>query len=115
MPSTKQSLQPWDAYPLQLHERQADAVLHADLVAHPALFAQDGDGLNLDAVLGDAGVVAGDGGGRALDAGPGADTAVPADDGEQDAGVVLDLRVLQHDVLLDAGAGARIKESIVLE
>lgn len=46
------------------------------------------------------------GGGRTLDTGPGADAAAPADDGVEHAGVVLDLRVLEHDALLDTGAGA---------
>lgn len=42
-------------YPLQLLVWQADAVLHAHFVAYSALLAQDGDALDLDAVLDDAG------------------------------------------------------------
>lgn len=93
-------------HPLQLLVGQADAVLDADLVANAAVLAEDGDALDLDAVLDDAGRVAVDGRGRALDAGPGADAAAPADDGVEHARVVLDLRVLEHDALLDARAGA---------
>lgn len=47
-----------ETYPLQLLVWQADAVLHADLVANTAVLAQDGDALDLDAVLDDAGGVA---------------------------------------------------------
>lgn len=50
--------------------------------------------------------MAGDRGRGSLDTGPGANTAVPANDGVQDAGVVLDLRIFQHDGLLDSGTSA---------
>lgn len=93
-------------HPLQLLVRQADTVLHTDLVAYTTLLAQDGHRLDLDAVLDDAGGVAGQGQGRALDTGPGADLAAPTDDRVHDAGIVLDLRVLEDDGLLDAGATA---------
>lgn len=44
--------------------------------------------------------------GRTLDASPSTDTAAPSDDGVQNAGVVLNLRVFQHDTLLDTSTGA---------
>lgn len=93
-------------HPLQLLVRQAHAVLHAHLVADTAVLAQDGDALHLDAVLDDARAVAGDGRRGALDTCPGTDLAVPAHDGVHDACVVLDLRVLEDDGLLDTHAGA---------
>lgn len=91
-------------HPLQLLVRQANTVLHANLVADTALLAQDGHRLDLDAVLDDAGGVAGQRQWRALDTGPGADLAAPADDRVHNAGIVLDLGVLQDDRLLDTGA-----------
>lgn len=50
--------------------------------------------------------MAGQGQGRALDTGPGADLAAPANNRVHDTGVVLDLSVLEDDGLLDAGATA---------
>lgn len=91
---------------LQLLVRQANTVLDTDLVADGTLLAQDRNALDLDAVLDDAGGVAGDRGRGALDTGPGADPTVPADDGVQDTSVVLDLGVLEHDGLFDTGARA---------
>lgn len=104
---TRTTTAAWEGtHPLQLLVRQADTVLHADLVAHAALLAQDGDRLDLDAVLDDAGGVAGQGQRGALDTCPGANLAAPADDRVHDACVVLDLGVLEDDGLLDAGATA---------
>lgn len=94
--------------PFQFLVGQTHAVLHAHLVADAAVLAKDGDALHLDAVLDNARRVAPDGGGRALDAGPGAHAAAPADNRVQHAGVVLDLRVLEHDALLDTGARADV-------
>src|SRR5690606_30587327 len=91
-------------HPLQLLIRQAHAVLHTDLVADHTVLPEDGDALDLDAVLDDAGGVAADGSGRALHTGPGTDAAAPADDGVEDTGVVLDLGVLEDNGLLDACA-----------
>lgn len=49
--------------------------------------------------------MASDGSWGALDTSPCAYTTAPADDGVQDAGVVLDLGVLEDDGLLDTGTG----------
>lgn len=89
-------------YPLQFLERQADAVLHPDFITDTALLAQDSDGLHLDTVLDDAGLVAGDRHRRTLDTSPGTDTAVPSNDGVKHASVMLDLSILEHDRLLDS-------------
>ena len=91
-------------YPLQLLVRKADTVLHPHLIADAAVLAEDGDALDLDAVLDDAGRVAANGSERTLNTSPGTDTAAPADDRVQHAGVVLDLRVFEDDTLLDTGA-----------
>lgn len=66
------------------------------------LFAQNGGRLDLDAVLDDTGGVAGHRHGRTLDTGPGTDLAAPAHNRVHDAGVVLDLSILQDDRLLHA-------------
>jgi len=50
--------------------------------------------------------VVGDGERGALDTRPGADLAVPPDDGVHDAGIVLDLAVLEDDGLLNARTSA---------
>lgn len=91
---------------LELLVGQADAVLDPNLVADGTVLAQDGDALDLDAVLDDARRVVGDGQSGAFDTGPCTDLAVPPDDGVHDAGVVLDLAVLEDDGLLDAHASA---------
>jgi hypothetical protein len=44
-----------ETYPLQLLVRQADTVLNADLVADTTVLAQDGNALDLDTVLHNAG------------------------------------------------------------
>lgn len=88
-------------YPLEILEGKADTVLHPDLITDSALFAQDGDGLDLDAVLDDASSMTGDGGGSAFHTSPGTHTAIPANDGVQNACIVLNLGILQHDRLLD--------------
>lgn len=93
-------------YSLQLLIRQADTVLHAHLVANAAVLAQDGDALDLDTVLDDAGGVAADRGRGTLDTSPGTDAAAPADDGVEDTRIVLDLGVLEHNALLDTGTSA---------
>ena len=92
-------------YPLELLEGQADAVLHPNLVADTAFLAQDRDSLHLDAVLHDTRVVAGYRSRGTLDASPCTNAAVPANDGVQHAGVMLDLGVFQDDRLLDASTG----------
>ena len=76
--------------------------MHADFITNSTLLAKNGDGLDLDTILDDAGCVAGHRCRGALHTGPGTNSAVPANDGIQHASVVLDLRVLQHNGLLDA-------------
>src|SRR5437773_1354725 len=55
---------------LQLLIRQTDAILHAHLITHAALLAQNRDALHFDSVLDDRCVVAVERGGRAVDSGP---------------------------------------------
>ena len=93
-------------HPLKLLVRQADTVLHTDFISNSTLLAENGDALDLDAVLDDAGGVASNGSRCALDTRPSTDLAVPADDGVQDASVVLDLRVFKNDRLLDTYTSA---------
>lgn len=90
-------------YPLQLLVRQADAVLHADLVTNAALLAENGDALHLDALFDYAGGVAADGNGSTLDTSPGADAAAPTNDGVHHTSIVADLGVFQDDGVLDTG------------
>jgi hypothetical protein len=97
-----------ETYPLQLLVRQADTVLHADLITDTAVLTQDGNALDLDTVLDDAGRMATDGCRGTLNTGPGANAAAPANDGIENASVVLDLRVLKDDTLLDTSTGANV-------
>lgn len=92
-----------ETYPLQLLVRQADTVLNTDLVADTTVLAQDSNALDLDAVLDDAGGMAADGGRGTLNTSPGTDAATPSDDRVENTSVMLDLRVLEHDTLLDTG------------
>lgn len=64
-------------YPLQLLIRQADTVLHSDLITNTTILAQDGDALDLDTILNGARHVAVSRGGCTLDASPGTDAATP--------------------------------------
>jgi len=76
--------------------------LHADFITNSTLLAKNGDSLDLDTILDDAGCVAGHRCRGTFHTGPGANSAVPANDGIQHASVVLDLGVLQYNGLLDA-------------
>ena len=91
---------------LQLLVRQADAVLHAHLIANAAFLAQDCDALDFHAVLDDRSAMARVWRGRAFDACPGSDTTVPADDRVQHTGVVFDLRFIQDDCFFDTSSCA---------
>lgn len=95
-------------YPLQLLVGQADTVLHADLIADTTVLAKDGNALDLDTILDDAGRVAANRGRGTLNSSPGTNAATPANDGVENASVVLDLAVLEHDTLLDTGASANV-------
>lgn len=68
--------------------------------------AENGDALNLDAILDDASGMAAHRRWGAFDAGPSSNTTVPADDCVKDTGVMLDLGFLQNDGLLDTDTGA---------
>lgn len=68
-----------NAYPLELFIGQADAVLHPYFVIHATFFAQNGDSLDSDPVLDNAGSVLLNRNRRALDTSPRANAAVPAD------------------------------------
>lgn len=92
-------------HPLQLLVRKAHAVLHPNLVTNAAVLAEDGDALHLDPVLDNARRVARGRDGRPLNTSPRAHARPPPDDGVQHARVVLDLRVLENNRLLDARAG----------
>lgn len=91
---------------LQLLVGQADTILHADLVTHSAFLAEDRNALDLDPVLDDAGRVAADWSGRAFDASPRSNAAVPANNGVENAGIMLDFCILQDDGVFDSGTCA---------
>lgn len=93
-------------YALQFLKRQAHTVLYPHLVTHGTLLAQDGDALDLDAVLDNAGRVAARGDRGTLNTGPGTNAAAPADDRVHHACIVLDFGVFQHDRVLDTSACA---------
>lgn len=93
-------------YALQFLKWQAHTVLYPYFVTHGTFLAQDGDALNLDAVLDNAGRVAASGDRGALNTGPGTDAAAPANDRVHHACIVLDLGVFQHDRVLNTSACA---------
>lgn len=90
-------------YPFELLVRKTNAVLYADFVADAALFAQNGNALDFDALLDNAGGVATNGDRCALHTRPGTDSAAPADDGVHHAGIMADLRVFKDNRVLDTG------------
>lgn len=89
------------SYPLQFLVWQANTVLHANFICHGAILAENGNALDLDAVLDDAGGVASNGSWCALNTGPGTNLAGPTNDGVQNTCIVLDLRVFENDGLFD--------------
>jgi len=87
-------------YPLQLLKRQAHAVLHAHLIRHHALLAQNRDALHLNPILHNASTVLANRRRRAFDTRPRADTTAPADDRVEHTSIVTDLGVFEYDRLL---------------
>jgi hypothetical protein len=65
------------AYPLQLFKRQANTILHSDLVTHAAFLPQDCDGLHFDPVLYNACGMTSHRRWRSLNASPCSDPAIP--------------------------------------
>lgn len=92
-------------YPLELLVRQANTILYAHFVAHTTLLAQDGDALDFDTLLDDAGRMAANRDGGSLHTSPGTDPAAPANDGVQNASVVADLSIFENDRVLHTGTG----------
>jgi len=80
--------------PLELLEREAHAVLHAHLVAHGAVLAQDGNALHLDPILHNARRMCASWDRSAFDTSPCTDSRAPTHNRVQNARVVLDLGVL---------------------
>lgn len=98
-------------YSLQFLVRQTDTVLHPHFIVHATFLAKNGDSLNSNSVLDNAGSVLLDGDGSALHTSPRANAAAPANDGVQHQSVVLDLSVLQHNGLLHTCTAANSSTS----
>src|SRR2546421_6365597 len=99
---------PLDTYPFQLLEWQTDAILYSNLVPNTTLFPENRNALNLDSILDDAGVVAVHRSRSTLYTSPSTYLAVPTHNGVKNAGIMLDLRILEYDRFLDTHSGSNM-------